>query len=94
MNKSDSSGFELERERAERCTLIGLPSRDLREWVVHDSLGGIIGCVDQEGNSRFWLPNGDGIWMAAYANLEGAVRAVECAEFVRNVCGIRSGFLQ
>jgi len=74
--------------------LIGFPSRDLREWVVHDSLGGIIGFVDQEGNSRFWMPNGDAISTVAYAKLEEAVRAVEIAEFIRCVSGVRSGLLQ
>jgi hypothetical protein len=98
MNSRDSRGFDIEFElefvQSQRCLLIGYPSRDLREWVVRGVGGHLFGFVHQEGNSRFRLLNDDAIWVAAYANLDQAVRTVEIADFIRCVSGITSGFLQ
>lgn len=91
MNGPDSWGFKLEFERTNPriVSLVAIPRRDLREWIVHPG-GDIIGFVDQEGNSRFMSLSTDATF-AAYANLDQAVRAVRFAEFIRVVTGICSG---
>jgi hypothetical protein len=94
MNKRDSSGFDPEFERTQRCSLIEYPRRDLREWIVRLA-GGIAGFVHQWGNSRFWaLITNEPTLTAAYTNLEQAVRTVEFAHLVRDVCGICGGVRQ
>jgi hypothetical protein len=100
MNKRDSSGFDwgdLELLRAQRYSLVKFPQRDLRAWTV---AGGETGFVHQWGNSRFEALVTDATLIAdttliaAYANLEPAVSAVEFAELIRDVCGICGGVSQ
>jgi hypothetical protein len=100
MNKSDSWRFELELLRAERCTQLEFPCRDLRETTVWLADGGIAGFVHQWGNSRFEALVTDATLIldttliGAYANLESAVSAVEFAEMVRDVSGVCGGVRQ
>jgi hypothetical protein len=104
MNKWDSSGFscsweDLELLRAQRYSLLEFPRRDLRAWTVWLADGGI-GFVHQWGNSRFEALVTDATLIAdttliaAYANLEPAVSAVEFAESLRAVSGICGGVRQ
>jgi hypothetical protein len=95
MNGPDSSGFKLEFERTNPyiVSLIKIPRRNLCRRIVHPGGPGseIIGFVDQEGNSRFMSLSTDATLIAAYANLDQAVRAVRFAEFIRVVSGICCG---
>jgi hypothetical protein len=101
MNNADSWGFNLEAmeidweiARAERCVLIAIPGRDLREWVIRHR-GDIVGYVDQEGGGRFKALDIDAAVIADFSNLEHAVRSVELADLIRrNSSGICCGMFQ
>jgi len=96
MNTRDSSGFDLgalEIERAQRCVLIAIPGRDLREWIIRHR-GEVVGFVDQEGGGGFKALAIDAAVIADFSDLEHAVRCVELAELLRNSSGICCGMFQ
>jgi hypothetical protein len=94
MNSADSWGFKPGFQRTQRCSLIEIPCRDLREWVVYLGDGSIGGFVDQKGNSRFMTLNRDTTLIAAYANVEQAVRVVRIANLIWDCFGITCGMFQ